>query len=200
MVRNIRAGRAEKNTGREWRPQRLILGVHETRDGELADLFERHRGALFNVVVGLVGAGDGAEDVLQETFLKAVQGWPCFRGDADPKTWLYRIAVNCSYTFLRKARSNHHAVSGEPPQDSNTSTPTAEHRLLREEDERRIKQALQSLRPELRSVILLREVERLSYAEIALIQGWSEGTVASRLNRARGLLARKLEQLGVYKR
>ena len=56
------------------------------------------------------------------------------------------------------------------------------------------------MKPELRSVILLREVERLSYAEIALIQGWSEGTVASRLSRARGLLARKLEQLGVYKR
>ena len=174
--------------------------MHETRDGELAELFERHRGALFNVVVRLVGAADGAEDVLQETFLKAVQGWPRFRGDADPKTWLYRIAINCSYTFLRRVRSNHHAVSGELREDSETPAPTAEDRLLRQENERLIKQALQSLKPELRSVILLREIERLSYAEIALIQGWSEGTVASRLSRARGLLARKLEQLGVYKR
>ena len=87
--------------------------MHETRDGELAELFERHRGALFNVVVRLVGAADGAEDVLQETFLKAVQGWPRFRGDADPKTWLYRIAINCSYTFLRRNELAEKRACGE---------------------------------------------------------------------------------------
>ena len=73
----------------------------------------------------------------------------------------------------------------------------SEHDLLHEERRHLIERSLSSLKPDLRSVLVLRDLEELSYSEIAEILGWSEGTVASRLNRARRLLGKKLKEVGV---
>lgn len=164
---------------------------------ELEELFRRQRNSLFNMIARLIGSYDDAHDVLQETFLRALQGWGQFRGLADPKTWLYRIAINCSYTHLKKAHSHTHAVSSESTPAVPALEPESERALLEKERAQLIERALHSMKPDLRSVILLRDVEDLSYAEIAAILGRSPGTVASRLNRARQLLGKKLKELGV---
>lgn len=164
---------------------------------QLGELFQNYQDSLFNMIARLIGSYDEAHDVLQETFLRALQGWGHFRGQAEPRTWLYRIAVNCSYTHLKKAQGRTRSVNWELTAVPTASQAQTEQALVEEERKRLIARALHSLKPELRSVVLLRDMEELSYEEIAAILGWSLGTVASRLNRARRLLGKKLKALGV---
>jgi RNA polymerase sigma-70 factor (ECF subfamily) len=162
---------------------------------EVGELFQLHRRSLFNMIARLIGSYDEAHDVLQETFLRAVQGWGGFRGQAEARTWLYRIAVNCSYTHMKRRRRSSQFIAELTPRPLEASA--SEHGVLDEARRHMVERALTSLGPDLRSVLLLRDLEELSYSEIAGVLGWSEGTVASRLNRARRLLGKKLKELGV---
>ncbi len=164
---------------------------------ELAAVFQKHRDSLFNMIARLIGNCDEAHDVLQETFLRAVRGWERFRGQAEPRTWLYRIAVNCSYNHRKKAQNRPRTVDPEVILAVPAETVEGERTLLQQERRRLIETALQSLKPAMRTLVVLRDVEGLSYAEIAAVLGCSAGTVASRLSRARHLLGRKLKELGV---
>lgn len=167
------------------------------RRQEVGELFQKHRSSLFNMIARLIGNYDEAHDVLQETFLKAMQGWGQFRGQAEPRTWLYRIALNCSYSHLKKAQSRSRTVDGVLTACVPAESAGSEQTLLQKERSQLVEMALQSLKPGFRTLVVLRDLEGLSYAEIADVLGCSTGTVASRLNRARHLLARKLKELGV---
>ncbi|BCX89136.1 RNA polymerase sigma-70 factor, ECF subfamily [Methylomarinovum tepidoasis] len=143
-----------------------------------------------------------ALDVAQETFIKAYRALPRFRGDSAFYTWLYRIAINTA--------KNHIAARARRPSDSEIELETAEQFegavrlkdqetpegiLLSEEIADAVRQAIEELPDELRTAIILREFEGLSYEEIAQAMGCPVGTVRSRIFRAREAIDKKLRTL-----
>jgi RNA polymerase sigma-70 factor, ECF subfamily len=145
-----------------------------------------------------------AHDLTQETFLRAFQHIARFRGDADLKTWLYRIAVNQARNRWRwwRRRRRDKTVSldlpvgeREEPLSANLydrERPDPEQQTLARERERALGRALQTLGRPFREAVILRDVEGLSYEEIAATLEISIGTVKSRLSRGRIELRRKL--------
>ena len=139
----------------------------------------------------------------QEAFLSAWQGLKFFRGEASFSTWLYRLASNACVDLLRKEQ-RHRAVSGPSLNDGDTymdiaddaATPQelAERSELREQ----IEEGLQSLSPEHREVLILRELHQLSYDEIAQTLDLDTGTVKSRISRGRKALRNFLLQSGNF--
>ncbi len=161
---------------------------------ELNHLFEIEKTRLFNVVYRLTGNYADSHDILQDAFVRALESQRNFRGESSPKTWLYRIAVNCAYTYLSGRRRELEPTSSIEVAESRRS---AEETVLSRERDELIQAALMSLDAKFRTLVLLRELEGMSYEEIAQVLRLSPGTVASRLSRARRLLARKLRKLGV---
>lgn len=143
---------------------------------------------IFRLAVRMVGLQDAA-DVTQQVFLQAFRSIGKFNGRSRFETWLYRVAVNESLQHLRRNRRwRHHELDWEPMDESQHGEDTERKELL--------EQALAGIDPELRSIFLLREIEGLSYQEIADALQIPEGTVGSRLNRARRELQRHLSDLG----
>lgn len=147
---------------------------------------------------------DSAEvyDVAQEAFLKAYRAMPRFRGDSAFYTWLYRIAINTA--------KNHLVSQGRRPPDSDVDmsdaeqlegeselkdNATPERVLLKEEIEDTVIDAIEHLPPDLKMAITLRELEGLSYEEIAEVMECPIGTVRSRIFRAREAINKRLEPL-----
>jgi RNA polymerase sigma-70 factor, ECF subfamily len=154
------------------------------------ELYERSHQQLFRLAVRMVGRQDAA-DVCQQVFLRIYQSIDQFAGRANAMTWLYRIAVNeCLQHRRRRARRPViNLADYEPPDPSKAFTEReAEHDML--------ETALERIDPELRCIFLLREIEELSYTEISQAMQLAEGTVASRLNRARRQLQEELMNLG----
>jgi RNA polymerase sigma-70 factor (ECF subfamily) len=135
------------------------------------------------LAVRMVGLQDAA-DVTQQVFLQAFRSLKQFNGRSRFETWLYRLAINESLQHLRRNRRwRYHALDWEPMDDSHDEENSERRDLL--------EQALARIDPELRSIFLLRESECLSYRDIAEALEIPEGTVGSRLNRAR----RELRQI-----
>ncbi len=153
------------------------------------ELYDRCQHSVYRLVVRMVGV-QAAPDVAQDAFLKTFRSLRQFSGRSRFETWLYRLAVNECLQFLRRARREPcERLSREPEDRSPDKADHLQHREL-------LEQALTRLDPDLRSVFLLREVEGLSYRELAEALGIPEGTVASRLNRARTELQGLLRELG----
>lgn len=148
------------------------------------------------------GSLEDGEDVAQNAFLKAWRSLPSFRGDCAFSTWLYRIAVNCARDHCRIA-SRHPTVSmtqrNEDDEEVTIDVPVwegdtvPESALDRKETIRMVRAAIESLPEDMRAVVLLRDMEGMSYADIAALLHLEIGTVKSRLNRARNALKGKLE-------
>jgi RNA polymerase sigma-70 factor (ECF subfamily) len=137
----------------------------------------------------MVGLND-ADDLLQQVFLQVFRSLSQFSGQSRFETWLYRVSVNESLQHLRKQRRRRWvSLEGDFMDRQPDQERDFDHKELMEH-------ALARLEPELRSLFLLREVEKQSYAEIAAVMQIPEGTVASRLSRARQLLKQYLVELG----
>jgi RNA polymerase sigma factor (sigma-70 family) len=133
-----------------------------------------------------------ADDLVQETFLRAFRGFDSLRGE-DVKAWLLTIVRNCHATALRQQqRRATVSLPDEPAAHSAADTvaavPDPESASLAAEDRRTLERLIAALAPEHREVLLLREMEDLSYREIAVVTGVPIGTVMSRLARARAAL------------
>lgn len=141
-------------------------------------------------------------DVAQEAFLKAYRALPSFRGDSQFYTWLYRIAINTAKNYL--------VSQGRRPPASDIDLTDAEHLegaedlkeyatpeefLLKDEVEKTVLEAMESLPDDLRTAITLREIEGMSYEEIAEAMACPVGTVRSRIFRAREAINSRLNQL-----
>lgn len=143
------------------------------------------------------------EDVMQEAFIKAYRALPQFRGDSAFYTWLYRIAINTARNWMAsQARrpsspSLHQSEDGETFDeiDNLTDNNTPESMLASREIAESVNQTIQELPAELRTAIVLREIEGLSYEEIAEAMGCPIGTVRSRIFRAREAIATKLRPM-----
>jgi RNA polymerase sigma-70 factor (ECF subfamily) len=165
-------------------------------------LFDRYYRRILAVATGMLRNREDALDVAQETFIKAYRSLPQFKGDSSFYTWLYRIAVNlCVDAQRRDARYARVAVNpgeagpedmepfdvcdGRPDADPFEQVQTRELGSL-------VREALTELTAEHRAVILLREVDGLSYDEISQVMQCAKGTVMSRLHYARKRLQARL--------
>jgi RNA polymerase sigma-70 factor (ECF subfamily) len=150
-------------------------------------LFLPHLDAAYNLARLLTRNAHDAEDVVQESYLRAWRAFSSFRGEAS-RPWLLAIVRNTSFTWLRDNRSRaDHTEYHEELHVSGGATPEAES--LGHERARAVERCVQELPADFREAIVLREMEELSYQEIAEITGVPRGTVMSRLSRARARLA-----------
>ena len=163
-------------------------------------------GDIYALLCRLTDDAEEARDLTQETFLQAFRNIAGFRGDADLRTWLYRIAVNQARNRWRwwKRRRRERTVSLDAPLAADSETtlgavlPDAngddpEQATLARERERALLSALHTLSRPYREVIVLRDIEGFSYEEVAHSLSISVGTVKSRLSRGRTELRRRLE-------
>jgi RNA polymerase sigma-70 factor (ECF subfamily) len=151
------------------------------------DLVRRHQDGVFGFVFRMVGSRDEAMDLTQDSFLKAWQALPGWRPEARFRTWLLQIARNASLDVLRR-RSLATFVPIDEALELPGAGPTPETQAVMMQDLRLLEAALLRLQPDHREVLLLRELEGLSYEEIASVLGVAEGTVKSRIGRARAAL------------
>ena len=162
----------------------------------------RYQQKLVKLISRYVRDPQEAMDVAQEAFIKAYRAIPGFRGESSFYTWLYRIGVNTA--------KNHLVAQGRRPPDSDVDAQDAERfdidTMLREQDtpeaeayrdevERTVVEAIAELPEELRTAVTLRELEGLSYQEIAQVMECPVGTVRSRIFRAREAIDKRLRPL-----
>ena len=153
--------------------------------GGLAELLLPHLDSAYNLARWLVRNGDDAEDVVQEAYLRAFQYSSGFRG-GDARAWLLTIVRHTSYGWLRKTRAYEPVAQfDEEIHTSGTETSNPEQLLLQNADRRLVEKALSQLPVRFREILVLRELEDLSYKEIADVMGVPMGTVMSTLSRAR---------------
>lgn len=145
-------------------------------------LVERHADGLYALARSLVGEHTAAQDLVQETFLAAFEGVHKFRAESSVRTWLAGILANKSAAHHRRQ-----SLRKTRPIDE-LNAPTAPDTAARADARMDVRQALDRLPPEQRQVIVLRELEGMSYEEIAEALRIPRGTVESRLHRARQAL------------
>jgi RNA polymerase sigma factor (sigma-70 family) len=151
-----------------------------------------HLDAAYNLARWLTRDDHDAEDLVQAAYLRALKFFGGFRG-ANSRAWLLKIVRNTCYTWLDQKRARGQETAFDDEIHSVLSTAMdPEKRVLREEDEQSVRRAVEELPVELREVVVLRELEGMSYKEIAAIAGIPMGTVMSRLARARERLRERL--------
>jgi RNA polymerase sigma-70 factor (ECF subfamily) len=165
-------------------PMREASLVEACQRGErqaLEALYRLHSRRVYSVVRRMVGAMD-ADEVTQETFIRIFRGINGFRGESGLGTWVYRLAVNVSLTFLsRRQQQLERMRPVEAGDDLAGAPPRAATTLERVQLER----AMAQLPPGYRAVLVLHDVEGLSHEEIGEVLGWQRGTSKSQLHKAR---------------
>jgi RNA polymerase sigma-70 factor (ECF subfamily) len=165
-------------------------------------LVSKYERKLQRLLSRLVRDPTEVEDVTQEAFIKAYRALPSFRGESAFYTWLYRIGINTAKNHLAAQGRKVPALSdmpGDDPEDDGAAlgrdANTPEDELMSRQVAETVNAAMQALPEELRSAIMLREIEGMSYDEIAEIMNCPIGTVRSRIFRAREAIATQLRPL-----
>jgi RNA polymerase sigma-70 factor (ECF subfamily) len=162
-------------------------------------LVSRYQGRLYPTVLRLTGSTEDALDLLQEAFLRAYQNLDRFQGESSFYTWIYRIAINLALSDRRRKRrtlrwvDEHRGPDVAELQDRQGTDPAAP--VERAERDHRIQEALNTLPPDYRAVLVLKEFDGLAYEEISAVLGIPIGTVRSRIHRARCELRDQLREL-----
>jgi RNA polymerase sigma-70 factor, ECF subfamily len=146
-----------------------------------------HMRAAYNLARWLVRNDHDAEDIVQESFLKAYKAQDNFRG-GEARTWMLSIVRNTAMDYLRRNKAGAAASLEDQLHEPEDHAPDPERSLLDQSRRDQVRGAIAKLAEEFREVVVLREIEGLSYKEIAGVLGIPMGTVMSRLSRARNLL------------
>lgn len=176
----------------------------EERRRRFTEIVDAYYARIYNLFCHIVTDTHLAADLTQDTFVKAYEAFGRFRGEASVYTWLYRIAINEYRSYLRRLRREQEFISrslDEPVEADGDSlftqlpdpSPSALQLLEKEELIHRVQQAVHSLPPRYRAFAVLRDLEGMSYEQIAEVTGLPLDTVKTRISRARALLRRKLE-------
>jgi RNA polymerase sigma-70 factor (ECF subfamily) len=186
------------------RERRLIRKLKERDETAFRELVETYRDRVFNMTFRMLGNREEAEDVSQEVFITVFKSIDSFRGDAKFSTWLYRVTANhcknrIKYLARRHDRSksefderiDRKAAAGGTTAPSEIRRP--DHQVEGAETAELIQRLIAELEEDHRVLIVLRDIEELSYEEICQITDLPEGTVKSRLHRARQALRKKLK-------
>lgn len=181
--------------------QDLILALQRGDESAFADLIARHEKKVYNLCLRMLGNEHDAEEAAQDAFLALWRSIGDFRGESSLSTWLYRLASNACIDLMRKNRRAANDVSIETEEGTweiadERAAPHEE--LERKEQLRSIREGLDALPPEYRQVLILRELQQLSYQEIVDVTGLELGTVKSRISRARQLLKNYLTASGNF--
>ena len=181
----------------------MTASLIEQPDTEEATLpaFERlllpHLSAAYNLARWLTGDNQNAEDLVQEAYLRAWKSFDSFTG-SDGRAWLFSIVRNTCYTWLRRnGPGKLDDVFDEEIHSDENETLNPETVLLQNQDRQLLREAVEELPLEFREVLIMRELEGLSYRQIADAAGLPVGTVMSRLARARKRLQMRLSEAGV---
>lgn len=191
---------AEREAEAQW-VERIRRGDHIAFE----QLVRTYHHSVYRLLYRMIGDGEEARDLAQETFLKAYQKLDQFRGDAGLKTWILSIATNQAINHRRwwLRRWRHRTVSLDEPVDEQQCVlgetltdqhPSMEQVLLERERDDRLAQALLKVKPAYRVALVLRDIEGLSYEQIAAVLKISVGTVKSRIWRGRELLRQEVAQ------
>src|SRR5579872_517901 len=181
----------------------LVRRVQSGDKGAFDALVRKYQHKLVKLVMRYVRNPAEAEDIAQEAFIKAYRALPQFRGDSAFYTWLYRIAINTAKNAL--AARDRNPVSYELDMQNGEESSDVVNRLkdpetpeglaLTEEIRNTVNRAIEALPEDLRTAIVLRELEGLSYEEIAASMDCPVGTVRSRIFRAREAIDRSLREV-----
>ena len=171
----------------------IIEGCRRGDRDAFRALFEAYKNRVYSVALRFSGDEATASDIAQSTFLKLFSSIVDFRGEASFETWIYRLVVNRCLDHQRRSKRLVPIAEGllaglRAPGDSLSQ-------VLQAERNGQVRAAIDRLSPDLRIAIVLRYTEGLSYEQIADVTGCSQGTVASRLNRAHKALERRLSHL-----
>jgi len=174
-----------------------LVSRSKAKDAEaFGELVRRYQKPVFRIVLRMVKSPDDADDLTQDTFVRAYRGLKTFKEEFDFHPWLYRIAVNQAINFINKRKRQFAVDLDDVPETEIKPGPVPESPLQaasRQEFLDRLEGALERLPDEQRTVFLLRVQEGLSYEEIAKTMDTPKGTVMSRLARARMALRKHLE-------
>lgn len=184
--------------------KRLIKRLKRGDEAAFAILVRQNQGRIFGLCFRMLGNAAEAEDIAQDVFVKAFLAIGGFRGDSQVGTWLYRIAINLCKNRLKYLGRRHYktkkALDGVPerafePDQGGTRTvgepaPRPDHVFEGNRAEARVQRALAAVDDAFRELLVLRDIEGLTYQEIMDITGLPLGTVKSRLHRARAALRR----------
>jgi RNA polymerase sigma-70 factor (ECF subfamily) len=209
MVERGPAARVDSQLGMARRNPGLVI---DDPDKELVDrwkagdetafeaLVQRHEQRVFRLLMRMMGTREEAEDVSQETFLSLHRHGRRFRGDARFSTFVYRVAANAalnrrrslgrSRARIKKLAERHAAGDDLPSSPRDPEDATAGIQLTAH-----VRDALEKLSPSLRMPVVLYDIEGLAYGEIAKVLGIAEGTVKSRIHRARKALREELKSV-----
>lgn len=177
--------------------------VNQAKDGNMESfemLVEKYQKNVYNIAFRFVGNKEDAYDLAQEAFIKAYKGLKNFRQDATFKTWMYHITSNVCRDFLKKTKKVKELSLNEPltTDDGDMEKQLADGSKGPEELyesyelSKFVQTMIDSLPDDYKEIIILREIQQLSYEEIAEVLQCSLGTVKSRLNRARKALREKI--------
>ena len=180
----------------------LVRAAQRGDEQAFRQLVERYQRRVYQLALGMMKDTDEAMDISQETFVRVHRYLPSFKGDSSFFTWTYRIAMNlCLDARRRKGRGERVDLldSDEAEIEAAMDPPSAalagpQRQALNDELKGKIEEALASLSENHRAILLLREVEGLSYEELAKILKIRKGTVMSRLFHARLNMQRKLRE------
>jgi RNA polymerase sigma-70 factor (ECF subfamily) len=167
----------------------LVAGCQVGSREAQRSLYDLFHASTYRVVARMVGEHEAA-DVVQDVFLQVYDKVSQFAGRASFATWLYRLTVNAALQHLRKTRRQRHASLDNDPEDLRAAKDQTS------DQQEMLQAALLRIDPQLRAIFLLRELEDQSYRDIAHVLQIPEGTVGSRLNRARRELREQLIALG----
>lgn len=182
---------------------RILRGLRAGIETAFEELIERYEQPVYGMVLRLLGNQSDACDVVQEVFLKVFRGVNAFREQSSLRTWIYRIAVNEAHNHRRWfVRHCKHEVSMEKDVSDGSSYLECAmdpgrspfEQALNSETRSLIERALTRINPLFRTAVVLRDIQNLSYEEIAEILQVSMGTVKSRIVRGREALRRELTQ------
>ncbi|HET9954775.1 MAG TPA: sigma-70 family RNA polymerase sigma factor [Polyangiaceae bacterium] len=179
---------------------RFIERLQQRDERAFLELVQLYQVRVYKLVLRMVGRRDEAEDMAQEVFVQVFKAIGTFRGESKLSTWVYRIAVNlCKNRLKYLTRRKNEAQDEFEPHDARGDLAQAhavttadvarpDHLVEGYQLERIVERAITRMDPDFREILVLRDIEDLSYEELSEITGLPDGTVKSRLHRARAML------------
>lgn len=179
--------------------QELVQAAAGGDTEAFARLVRTYENKIYSLAFRMCGSADDASDIAQEAFLAAWRGLPSFRGDSGFATWIYRLTSNAAIDYLRRQKKQRGDMSLDDEElglDAVDTGPGPQDAAERTEVRSVVAAGLQELSEGHRQVLVLREIQGLSYEEIADVLEVDLGTVKSRISRARSALRKILLQKG----
>ena len=169
--------------------RRLLERIRGGDDGAFDELVRRHRSLVYRVARRIVGSHEEADEVAQETFVRAWRALPAFRGEARVATWLVRIAIHLASSTAGRRGRTVVLSAAEGVEDGVEGPQTG---LERRDARRRIRRAVRGLPPRQREVVALKVFSEMTYEDVAAAMGLTVGAVKAHLHQAVANLRRRL--------